>query len=143
MDLLSKDTKRLLIEMSIGVLLYNMVLAAAAYFLMPRFGVPFVPVLLGLAVGAAAAVAMLIHMAAITERVLGTRDENYANKMTVVHAIGRKIVLVAVLFACWRILKINLLAAVIGAMGMKAGAYMQPLVHIAFVRLGGAKSEVS
>ena len=45
----------------------------------------------------------------------------------------------AALFFLWRALKIDLLAAVIGAMGMKAGAYLQPLFH----RLSGGGDEES
>ena len=72
---------------------------------------------------------MLIHMAVMTERVLDSGSESYANKFTVAQSMLRKLVFVAVLLICWKVLKIDLLAAVIGAMGMKAGAYLQPLVH--------------
>jgi len=46
-----------------------------------------------------------------------------------VSSLIRRVVFIAALFFCWRWFRINLLAAVIGAMGMKAGAYLQPLVH--------------
>ena len=78
---------------------------------------------------------MLIHMAVMTERVLDSGSESYANKFTVVQSMLRKLTFVAALLICWKVLKIDLLAAVIGAMGMKAGAYLQPLVH----RISGGK----
>ena len=117
MEWLSKSTKRLLAEMSAGIIFYNVILVILAVLLLPKVSYPVVPVIMGLVVGAAGAICMLIHMAVMTERML------------------RKLVFVAVLLICWKVLKIDLLAAVIGAMGMKAGAYLQPLVH----RISGGK----
>ena len=72
---------------------------------------------------------MLVHMAVITERALDSQSENYASKLTVAQNLLRKVMFVAALFFFWCVLKIDLLAAVLGAMGMKAGAYLQPLVR--------------
>lgn len=135
MEWLSKSTKRLLAEISAGVIFYNLILVVLAFVLLPKLSYPVIPVALGLIVGAAGAICMLIHIAVMTERVLESGSENYANKFTVAQSILRKLTFVAVLLICWKLLKINLLAAVIGAMGMKAGAYLQPLVH----RISGGK----
>lgn len=134
MEWLSRSTKHLICEMSVGVAVYNAVLMLLAVLLLPRFGYPVFPVVSGLAVGAAGAVFMLIHMAVTAERVLDTGNENYANKNTVFHSMIRKLVFIAAIFFCWRTFHADLMAAVIGAMGMKAGAYMQPLVHRFFGR---------
>ncbi len=48
--------------------------------------------------------------------------KTYANKLTLAHNLLRKVMFVAALFFFWRVLKMDLLAAVLGAMGMKAGA---------------------
>ena len=135
MEWLSKSTKRLLAEMSAGILFYNVILIILAVLLLPRISYPVVPVVLGLIVGAVGAICMLIHMAVTTERVLDSGSESYANKYTVAQSMLRKLVLVAAFLICWKVLKIDLLAAVIGTMGMKAGAYLQPLVH----RISGGK----
>ncbi len=135
MEWLSKSTKRLLAEISAGVIFYNLILVVLAFVLLPKLSYPVIPVDLGLIVGAAGAICMLIHIAVMTERVLESGSENYANKFTVAQSILRKLTFVAVLLICWKLLKINLLAAVIGAMGMKAGAYLQPLIH----RISGGK----
>ena len=135
MEWLSKSTKRLLAEMSAGIIFYNVILVILAFLLLPKVSYPVVPVIMGLVVGAAGAICMLIHMAVMTERVLDSGSESYANKFTVAQSMLRKLVFVAVLLICWKVLKIDLLAAVIGAMGMKAGAYLQPLVH----RISGGK----
>lgn len=135
MEWLSKSTKRLLAEMSAGIIFYNVILVILAVLLLPRVSYPVIPVVLGLVVGAVGAICMLIHMAVMTERVLDSGSESYANKFTVVQSMLRKLTFVAALLICWKVLKIDLLAAVIGAMGMKAGAYLQPLVH----RISGGK----
>ncbi len=135
MEWLSKSTKRLLAEVSVGVVFYNLILVILACVLLPKVSYPVIPVVLGLVAGAIGAICMLIHIAVMTERVLESGNESYANKFTVAQSILRKLTFVAALLICWRILKINLLAAVIGAMGMKAGAYLQPLVH----RISGGK----
>lgn len=129
MEWLTRKSKRLILEMSVGIVLYNLVLGILAWVLLPKTSYPVFPAVKGLFVGALGAVLMLVHMAVMTERVLDSQNENYANKTTVVHGILRKLVFVAAILACWKWFQVDLLAAVIGAMGMKAGAYLQPLVH--------------
>ena len=82
MEWLSKSTKRLLAEMSAGILFYNVILIILAVLLLPRISYPVVSVVLGLIVGAVGAICMLIHMAVTTERVLDSGSESYANKYT-------------------------------------------------------------
>ncbi|MDD3251561.1 MAG: hypothetical protein PHV18_03275 [Lachnospiraceae bacterium] len=129
MEWLTKSTKRMLAEMSVGIILYNLLLGILACVLLPKVSYPVMPVLLGLLVGAVGAILMLIHMAVITERALESQNENYANKKTIAQSLLRKVVFLAVIFFCWSVLKADLLAMVIGAMGMKMGAYLQPLIH--------------
>lgn len=129
MEWLSRQSKRLILEMSVGIVLYNLVFGILAWTLLPKTSYPVLPVLKGLLVGAVGAILMLVHMAVTTERVLDSQNESYANKTTVVHGIIRKLVFIAALLACWRWFHADILAAVIGAMGMKAGAYLQPMVH--------------
>ncbi len=129
MEWLTRKSKQLILEMSVGIVLYNLVLGILAWVLLPKTSYPVLPVIKGLFAGALGAILMLVHMAVMTERVLESQNENYANRTTVIHGIIRKVVFVAALLACWRWFQIDLLAAVIGAMGMKAGAYLQPLVH--------------
>ena len=139
MEWLSKPTKRLLFEMSIGILLYNLLLGGLACLVMPKASYPVMPVLAGLLCGAAGAVLMLVHMAVTMERALDSQNESYASKTTIVQSMIRKVVLVAALFFCWRVFGADPLAMVVGAMGLKAGAYLQPLVHRAFGGGGGPR----
>lgn len=137
MDWLSSNTKRTLVEMSVGVVLFDLLLCILAWLFLPRFSYPIIPVLEGLAVGAAAAIFMLIHIAVVTERVLASQNENYANKYTVAQSMLRRVVFIVALFFIWSVLKADLLATVVGAMGMKFGAYLQPLIR----KLSGYKEE--
>lgn len=134
MELLSRSTKRLLVEMSIGIILYNLLLGVLAWVFLPRTSYPVRPVLGGLLAGAVGAVLMLIHMAVTTERALESQNESYASKTTIIQSLIRKVVLVAALVFCWRVFRVDLLAVVIGIMGMKAGAYLQPLIHKTFTK---------
>ena len=129
MELLSRSTKRLLVEMSIGIILYNLLLGVLAWVILSGTSYQVSSVLWGLSAGAVGAILMLIHMAVIMERALDSQNESYANITTIVQGMIRKVVLVAVLLLCWRVFRVNPLAMVIGIMGMKAGAYLQPLIH--------------
>ena len=129
MELLSRSTKRLLVEMSIGIILYNLLLGVLAWVILSGTSYQVSSVLWGLLAGAVGAILMLIHMAVIMERALDSQNESYANKTTVVQGMIRKVILVAALLLCWRVFRVNPLAMVIGIMGMKAGAYLQPLIH--------------
>ena len=131
---MSKDTKNLILEMSAGILFHNAVLGIFAFIICYVLDQKALPIFLGLAAGAVSAAAMLIHMAIITERAMDSGDEGYANKTTLVHALGRKAVYIAVLLlVLFCVPQINPLAMVVGTMGLKTGAYLRPIVH----RLGG------
>lgn len=132
MEWLSKETKALIREMSVGIAVFNVILGIAVVLVFPGLGQPVLPALGGLAFGMAGAIMMLVHMAVMTERVLDTQNPSYANKTIVVHSMIRKLLFVLAVLVCWRIFGINMLAAVIGAMGLKAGAYLQPMVHRVF-----------
>lgn len=131
---MSKDTKNLILEMFAGILFHNAVLGILAFIVCSVLEQKALPIFLGLVAGAVSAAVMLIHMAIITERAMDCKDEGYANKTTLVHALGRKAVYIAVLLlVLFRVPQINPLAMVVGTMGLKTGAYLQPIVH----RLGG------
>lgn len=129
---MSRETKNLILEMSVGIVIYEVVLGILAAVFSSGLGASLFTVILGLGCGLIVDIAMLIHMAVITERVLDTGDESYANKTTVVHSMLRKLVIVVLIFVFWRIPQINIVAFIIGALGLKAGAYLQPFIHKAF-----------
>lgn len=122
-------TKQLFLQMSAGIFLWNLLLAAAGFILAPALGWTRSSVLLGVLLGVVCAELMLFHMAVITERVLSSGNEAYANKTTLVHSILRKLVFFVLLAVIlWKIPQINALGVVLGVMGLKAGAYLQPVL---------------
>lgn len=126
---MSKDIKRLVLEMSAGMLCYVLILGLLAWMFHGMLGIALGPALTGLAAGYLADVAMLIHMAVITERVADSMEEAYANKTTLVHAMVRKVIFIIVLLFLGTRPQINPVAMILGALGLKAGAFLQPLVR--------------
>ncbi|MDO5418145.1 MAG: hypothetical protein Q4F29_13160 [Lachnospiraceae bacterium] len=126
---MTDETKKLVLQMSVGTLLWNLILAAAGFFLAPVLGWTRSSVLLGLGLGFVCAEGMLVHMAVITERVLESGNPGYANKTTVMHSMIRKLAYIVLLvLVLWKLPQINALAVVLGTMGLKAGAYLQPVL---------------
>lgn len=132
---MSSHLKHLVLEMSVGMFAYVSVLGAlAVMFQNGLAGAGFLlgPVLAGLFLGFAADVVMLIHMAVITERAADSRDEGYANKITVIQSAVRRVVFIIVLVLLGSRPQIDAVAMIIGALGLKAGALLQPVVHRTF-----------
>lgn len=132
---MTKETKHLVFEMSLGMLGYVLVWGILALIFedgLRTLGFLRGPVLLGLFAGFLADVMMLLHMAYITERAAVSMDEGYANKTTVIHAVIRRIVFIIVLFGLGSLPQIDAVAMILGALGLKAGALLQPVVHRTF-----------
>ena len=126
---MTDNTRHLVVEMSIGMLFYTVVLAVLAVVFkggMARMGFSTGPVLAGLFCGFAADVAY------ITERAADSMDEGYANKSTVIQSMIRRVVFIIVLFVLGSRPQIDAVAMIIGALGLKAGALCQPIVHRTF-----------
>ena len=104
-------------------------------------GVLLNPVLVGLFLGFLADAAMLAHMAVVTERAAESRDESYANKTTMIQSAIRRVVFIVVLVILGSRPQIDAVAMIIGALGLKAGALLQPIVHRTFFREDGQGPE--
>ena len=129
---MTKEIRCLVAEMCVGMFLYVLVLGIlAVIFRRGLAGMGFVlgPVLVGLLAGFLADVAMLVHMAVVAERATDSRDEAYANRITVVQSVLRKVVFVVVLFFLGSRPQVDAVAMIIGALGLKMGAFLQPAVH--------------
>ena len=95
-------------------------------------GFQLFPVILGLVCGFIADIFMLIHMARITEKVVDSMDENDANKTTVAQAIIRRVIFVVALLFLGSRPQIDAVAMIIGALGLRAGAMLRPVIHRIF-----------
>ena len=126
---MERTTKALVAEISAAIIVHNALCAIlAGCFFQDR------AVFAGLFVGMASAILMVVHMAFCLERSIDTGDFSAANKKTVVGSVIRNFCyLILLLVILWKFSdKINVLAVVIGALGLKTGAYMQPALHRLF-----------
>ena len=84
--MMSDETKKQVILMSVGIVLHNLVL-----FLICLIWFRSAPVFLGILTGMAAAELWLLSMAYSTELCAASADENYARKKMVTHALLRSL----------------------------------------------------
>ncbi len=128
---MERTTKVLVAEVSAGILAHNVLCAVLAGIFFPEPSV-FAGLFLGMVCG----IFMIVHMAFCLERSIDTGDYSAANKKTVAGSLIRNFCyLVLLLVILWRFPdKINVLAVVIGALGLKTGAYLQPAVHRIFCK---------
>ena len=129
---MSNHLRHLVLEMSVGMFAYVLILGVLAVIFQNGLGsIGFLlgPVLVGFFLGFLADVLMLIHMASVTERAADSQDEVYANKTTMVQSVIRRVVFIAALFILGSRPQVDAVAMIIGALGLKAGAFLQPAVH--------------
>lgn len=129
---MSNHLRHLVLEMSVGMFAYVLILGVLAVIFqngLGSMGFLLGPVLVGLFLGFLADVLMLIHMASVTERAADSQDEVYANKTTMVQSVIRRVVFIAALFILGSRPQVDAVAMIIGALGLKAGAFPQPAVH--------------
>ena len=133
--MMSEETRRQILEMSVGVLLHNLLLAVVCLFWFREFSV-----FLGILAGGVGAEILLVSMAYSTELCVAVGDENYAKRKMILHALARSFSVLAAAALLWKFTEINILAAVLGTLGLKSGAYLYPVVH-KFLNQPAGKSE--
>lgn len=120
-----------IIEMSIGIILFALVSQIVAFFASKRiiyYG-------LGIWLGAILAILCAIHMYHTFDKAFDF-DEKNAIKIARNGALLRYFVLCAI-FAVIMIFDIfSPLTTFLGLMGLKAGAYLQPLTHKTLIKMG-------
>ena len=121
---MSDATKRQVLEMSVGIVIHALMLLIGAAIWFRE-----IPVFLGILLGAAVACVLLYSMAYSTEMCMEFADEGFAKKKMVSHSIIRSLAVFAVLALIWKFTEINLVALVLGILGLKTGAYLYPHVH--------------
>ena len=125
---MNKDLKKTVLQMSIGIILYEISLIALAFFLHNYLAYTFLSLVLGILIGSVAAIIMVIDMARVTYDVICSNDASYANRKTVVRSIVRKVILVLIIVVFWNSRYVNVLAIVFATLGIKFGAYMVPII---------------
>lgn len=118
------DVKKLVMEVSIGILIYEAILLVFAVLMQMA-----IDTLLGLIAGGILAILAFVHMAVISDRTLDLGAEEPARKKATVNAMLRMVVMIAFLIFTMRTPYLNTVAAVVGMLGLKVGAYLQPIIH--------------
>lgn len=133
---MGKETKNLVLEVSLGIVLFTAAACALALVFIPQRAV-----FSGLLLGMILAIAMFLSMAVVLEGSMRTEDPKTVQKRSVISAVVRYLVLIIILVTV--ILRFeeqfNPVAVVIGVLGLKAGAYLQPVIHRAVARGGKAE----
>ncbi|WP_024346002.1 ATP synthase subunit I [Lacrimispora indolis] len=128
---MGKETKNLMLEVSAGIVFFTAAAMVVAFFIYPDRTV-FAGLLLGMII----AMAMFLSMALVLERSMKTEDPKTVQKRSVISAVIRYLLLIVILvtviirFSNW----FNPVAVVIGVLGLKAGAFLQPAIHKIAVR---------
>lgn len=115
---------RTLLEMMCGIVLFGILCFVCGIWFVPQKG----SCALGLLLGILTALGMAYHMSWTFDRYLGL-PEKAAVRKVMLHAIGRYLVVALVLFTILFTGIANPLTAFLGIMGLKIGAYLQPLIH--------------
>lgn len=92
----------------------------------------------GLWIGIAAAVGMAIHMAVVLNDAAELAAEEASRRKVIIQSMLRYAVIVIVCFLVAFLRLGNLITFFLGVMGLKAGAYMQPLTHKFIAKLTGS-----
>lgn len=123
---MGKETRNLVLEVSSGIVIFTAAAMLAALIVYPKPSV-----FTGLLLGMVLALAMFFSMAEVLDRSMKTEDSKIVQKRTVISSIIRYVVLFAVLVivVVWFPDQVNAVALVIGVLGLKAGAYLQPVIH--------------
>lgn len=91
--------------------------------------VPKVSALTGWLVGCALSILSMWHISYVTETTMAMRNSKAATRFTITRYIGRKVITFVVVVASYYLPYLNMITLVIGLFSLKAGAYLQPLVH--------------
>ena len=110
-------------------MIYEVLLMVVAGFVAKPLGYTVSSLELGIVVGILVMIFMMVDMARTTEDALASKNEKYAMRTTMLHSFVRKAVLVVVVFIFWKSKYVNVLGIVFSIFGIKAGAYLQPLIH--------------
>lgn len=127
---MDKETKNLIAEVSAGIVFFTVAAMLAALFVYPQASV-----FAGLILGMVLALVMFFSMALVLDRSMKTKDPRTVQKWGIISASVRYLLLIAILITVISMFsdQINPVALVTGVLGLKVGAFLQPVIHkIAF-----------
>lgn len=123
---MEKVTKNLIIEVLVGIVVFTVAVMLAALFLYPQPSV-----FAGLLLGMLLALAAFLSMALILVNAMKSSDPKIVQRNSIIGTSIRYLLLIAILVIVivYFQSQINPVALVIGVFGLKAGAFLQPVIH--------------
>ncbi|MDF2889530.1 MAG: hypothetical protein K0R23_3915 [Lacrimispora sp.] len=123
---MEKATKDLIAEVSAGIVIFTAALLLGSLLVYPRASV-----YAGLLLGMVLALAMFLSMAMVLDRSMRSQNPGTVQKRGIISAAIRYLLLIAILVIVinWFSDRFNPVAVVIGVLGLKAGAFLQPVIH--------------
>ena len=121
-----KEDKKLTLEVAAGIGIFTGAALLLALILYPRPSV-----FAGLLLGMVLSLAMFFSMAAVVKLCLKTQSNKFTVMFSATSSLARYMMLFAVLLVVVRKYSdlFQPIAVVVGIFGVKAGAFMQPLIH--------------
>jgi len=128
---MEKVTKNLIIEVLVGIVVFTVAVMLAALFLYPKPSV-----FAGLLLGMLLALTAFLSMALILVNAMKSSDPKIVQRNSIIGTSVRYLLLIAILVIVivYFQSQINPVALVIGVFGLKAGAFLQPVIHKITVR---------
>ncbi|MBE5986183.1 MAG: ATP synthase subunit I [Paenibacillaceae bacterium] len=128
---MEKVTKNLIIEVLVGIVVFTVAVMLAALFLYPQPSV-----FAGLLLGMLLALTAFLSMALILVNAMKSSDPKIVQRNSIIGTSVRYLLLIAILVIVivYFQSQINPVALVIGVFGLKAGAFLQPVIHKITVR---------
>ncbi|PPK83193.1 ATP synthase I subunit [Lacrimispora xylanisolvens] len=128
---MEKVTKNLIIEVLVGIVIFTVAAMLAALFLYPKPSV-----FAGLLLGMLLALSAFLSMALVLVNAMKSSDPKIVQRNSIIGTSIRYLLLIAILVIVivYFQSQINPVALVIGVFGLKAGAFLQPVIHKITVR---------
>lgn len=128
---MEKVTKNLIIEVLVGIVVFTVAVMLAALFLYPQPSV-----FAGLLLGMLLALSAFLSMALVLVNAMKSSDPKIVQRNSIIGTSIRYLLLIAILVIVivYFQSQINPVALVIGVFGLKAGAFLQPVIHKITVR---------
>lgn len=123
---MEKVTKNLIAEVLVGIVVFTAAVMLAALFLYPQPSV-----FAGLLLGMLLALAAFLSMSLILVNAMKAADPKTVQRNSIIGTSVRYLLLIAILVIVILYFQsqINPVALVIGVFGLKAGAFLQPVIH--------------
>lgn len=121
-----RNSKTLLIEILAGIFLYGTI---GELVILACFRSHLLSVGCGFLLGVLSTAVAMVHMAWTTEYAMDMNSADAAQKHTMKMYLLRMLGFIAVILAAYFSKMLNMPAVFIGMLALKAGAYLQPLLH--------------